>query len=99
MIFVFFSDVSLTFTAGEPNAGLQRQYKTMMIQYLERAEYLKKLIQKFQIELCVIDYSNVRDCVFIPCGHMATCFECGRTMENCPICRAKIEKVIKIFKS
>lgn len=68
------------------------------MKYLERAEYMKKLKQKFQTELCVIDFVNMRDSVFIPCGHIVTCFECGKSLKNCPICRASIEKCMKTYK-
>ena len=35
------------------------------------------------------------DTVFVPCGHMATCHDCGVRMKKkpCPICRVKIKIV------
>lgn len=51
---------------------------------------------------CVICFNASRDCFFLPCGHCAACFSCGRRIAEdhagtCPICRRKIKKVRKIF--
>lgn len=51
--------------------------------------------------LCAICFDAPRDCFFLPCGHCAVCFTCGkRIMEEagtCPICRRTMKKVKKIF--
>ncbi|GMY10591.1 E3 ubiquitin-protein ligase APD2-like isoform X2 [Fagus crenata] len=51
--------------------------------------------------LCVICFDASRDCFFLPCGHCAACFTCGKRIAeeagNCPICRRKMKKVRKIF--
>ena len=48
---------------------------------------------------CVICFSRTqRKNVLVPCGHTQFCSKCAKeNLENCPLCRAKIEKVIKIY--
>ena len=48
---------------------------------------------------CAICMEAERDCVFLPCGHVATCYPCGSGpgMGNCPICRASVDLVKKIY--
>lgn len=52
-------------------------------------------------QLCVICCDAPKDCFFIPCGHCASCFECGvRIAEvagTCPICRRRMKKVRRIY--
>ncbi|RNA05873.1 peroxisomal fatty acid beta-oxidation multifunctional AIM1-like [Brachionus plicatilis] len=52
---------------------------------------------------CAICMDMVRNSVLRPCNHMITCFDCSNLLfkrsDNCPICREKIEDVIKIFMS
>lgn len=51
--------------------------------------------------LCAICFDAPRDCFFLPCGHHASCFECGTRIAEvagtCPICRRPIKKVRKIY--
>ncbi|MED6193955.1 hypothetical protein PIB30_023971 [Stylosanthes scabra] len=51
--------------------------------------------------LCAICFDAPRDCFFLPCGHCATCFECGTRIAEaagtCPVCRRNMKKVRKIF--
>jgi len=48
---------------------------------------------------CVICFIDQRSTVFVPCGHLACCAECSdilmRKGANCPICRSKLQRVIK----
>ncbi|OIS96271.1 PREDICTED: uncharacterized protein LOC109236240 [Nicotiana attenuata] len=53
--------------------------------------------------ICVICYDNPRNCFFVPCGHCATCQECGQRIMDvessrvCPVCRRPIHKVRKLI--
>ncbi|WJX37266.1 hypothetical protein P8452_25042 [Trifolium repens] len=51
--------------------------------------------------LCVICFDVTRDCIFLPCGHFATCFACGKRVAEdtctCPICRRKLKKLRRIY--
>uniref|UniRef100_A0A915PYQ1 RING-type domain-containing protein n=1 Tax=Setaria digitata TaxID=48799 RepID=A0A915PYQ1_9BILA len=52
---------------------------------------------------CRICMNAKVNCVIYTCGHMSMCFECATETWHlngeCPICRKKIEDVIKIYKS
>ncbi|XP_016461429.2 E3 ubiquitin-protein ligase RGLG2 [Nicotiana tabacum] len=46
-------------------------------------------------QVCPICLTNPKDMAF-GCGHQ-TCCECGRALENCPICRSSIQTRIKLY--
>ena len=48
---------------------------------------------------CVVCFSRtLRKSALVPCGHTQFCQKCIKSnFENCPLCREKIEKVIKLF--
>ncbi|CAH0553941.1 unnamed protein product [Brassicogethes aeneus] len=54
---------------------------------------------------CTICYENSIDAVLYMCGHMCMCYECalqqwrGKGGGHCPLCRAVIKDVIRIYKS
>jgi len=51
--------------------------------------------------LCVICVDAPSEAVCVPCGHVAGCISCLREIENkkmgCPVCRANIDQVIKLY--
>merc|ERR1712060_187292 len=47
--------------------------------------------------ICSICLDLKSDMMFLPCQHVATCQSCSEMMENCPICRAKIDDKIRAF--
>ena len=47
---------------------------------------------------CCICCVNVKTHAFIPCGHKAICEQCcNNRYENCPLCRAPYNNIIKIY--
>lgn len=46
---------------------------------------------------CSICMDNDINAVFIPCGHIASCYSCGQGFKNCPICRVDISGVYQIY--
>ncbi|KAK9052382.1 hypothetical protein SSX86_029011 [Deinandra increscens subsp. villosa] len=46
-------------------------------------------------QLCPICLTNIKDLAF-GCGHQ-TCYECGETLDLCPICRSSIQTRIKLY--
>ncbi|CAD7082243.1 unnamed protein product [Hermetia illucens] len=48
---------------------------------------------------CKICSEQIRDVVFLPCGHVVACSECAKQCEFCPICRAKVERKHKLYYS
>ena len=52
-------------------------------------------------KLCIVCLDGDRDHIIIPCGHICVCKTCKKLYETdnatCPMCRVKVEKVIKTF--
>ena len=50
---------------------------------------------------CVICWDAQAEAVCVPCGHVAGCMECLGEVKakkwGCPVCRAEIREVIKVF--
>ena len=67
----------------------------------ELPDDLKEDLKEDQNEknLCRICYTNERNIVFLPCGHLETCPTCAKALSSCPVCRASIAKTIKIYRS
>ncbi|KAH7838424.1 hypothetical protein Vadar_026234 [Vaccinium darrowii] len=49
-------------------------------------------------DLCVICLEQEYNSVFVPCGHMCCCTVCSSHLTNCPLCRRRIEQVVKTFR-
>ncbi|KAF7989067.1 hypothetical protein HCN44_007377 [Aphidius gifuensis] len=49
--------------------------------------------------LCKICWDSPIECVILECGHMACCIECGKQMNECPICRQYVVRVVRFFKA
>ncbi|GBB99607.1 hypothetical protein RclHR1_03580014 [Rhizophagus clarus] len=53
--------------------------------------------------LCRICCDAQSNCLFMDCGHMCTCLDCGKKLEEtkneCPICRETIIKIIRVFRA
>lgn len=48
---------------------------------------------------CIICCNEERNCAFDPCGHQNTCYGCSQRLNECPICRVRIVKKLKLFKN
>jgi len=49
-------------------------------------------------ETCVICLVGPRSHVLIPCGHKLFCHSCASSLQKvCPICRAEIQSILKVF--
>jgi hypothetical protein len=48
---------------------------------------------------CVICLEGERNHAIVPCGHVILCDECSRqhTLRHCPMCRVRIQSLLKIF--
>lgn len=49
-------------------------------------------------DLCVICLEQEYNAVFIPCGHMCSCTSCSTQLLNCPLCRRRIEQVVRTYR-
>ena len=57
---------------------------------------LERLKEK---ELCIICMKEEIDTVLLECGHSSICSICSGSLSVCPICRANIVRVVKIYKA
>lgn len=59
--------------------------------------------KKYQLQykgkhnLCLTCCDNCTNATNSKCGHVVMCYECLKKCEKCPICRAPIEKIIRLF--
>ncbi|XP_074312176.1 E3 ubiquitin-protein ligase SP1 isoform X1 [Silene latifolia] len=49
-------------------------------------------------DLCVICLEQEYNAVFVPCGHMCCCTACSSHLSNCPLCRRRIDQVVRTFR-
>ena len=51
---------------------------------------------------CIICMDAAKDSVCVPCGHNAGCFACLSAVKaaggTCPVCRAALDQVIRLYK-
>ncbi|OWF44900.1 E3 ubiquitin-protein ligase RNF34-like [Mizuhopecten yessoensis] len=55
--------------------------------------------EKPEDDICKICMDAAIDCVLLECGHMISCTQCGRRLNECPICRQYVVRVVHTFKS
>lgn len=52
--------------------------------------------------ICQICLNNRIDCIFYTCGHMYCCNICalrlGENSNCCPVCRAEVQQVVKVYR-
>lgn len=75
---------------------------------LERARRLKQQLQaqaKIDVDelsdanLCKVCMAAPIDCVLLDCGHLVACTPCGKQMNECPVCRQYVIRVVKTFRA
>ncbi|KAK3583488.1 hypothetical protein CHS0354_025621 [Potamilus streckersoni] len=60
------------------------------------SEAMREFQELRDAAMCKICFVNKKNIVFIPCNHVVTCANCGTTLEQCPVCRVKIEQRTKL---
>ena len=50
-----------------------------------------------QQEACVICMDRQRNVVILECGHFCCCLECAQRINNCPVCRRSIARLVPTF--
>jgi hypothetical protein len=62
----------------------------------KKEQALKK--KKEEVPMCIVCISARAEYAITPCGHMCACVSCYKKIsDNCPVCRASIDQIIKIF--
>ena len=46
---------------------------------------------------CTICLDDDADYAAVPCGHRCLCFNCSKTVSQCPMCRTTISAVLRVF--
>ena len=56
-------------------------------------------IKNLEIKVtCVVCQTNMRNVVFVPCNHLATCISCSKSLsKTCPLCRGQFTSKNRIF--
>ena len=55
---------------------------------------------KHPSKTCNVCYSRPQPHAMLPCGHFGMCFNCAirsKDRGRCPVCRADIEQIVKIY--
>ena len=48
---------------------------------------------------CVVCMDRPRNVVILDCGHICCCLECARQVNNCPVCRRPIARLVPTYHS
>jgi hypothetical protein len=63
-----------------------------------REEKKEQALKNKDALMCVVCISARAEYAITPCGHMCACVTCYKKITgNCPVCRASIDQIIKIF--
>jgi len=49
------------------------------------------------VRVCSICMSQPRNVVFLPCGHVCACVQCGSRLPSCPVCRRVVQSTSAIY--
>ena len=49
------------------------------------------------LDNCCICLSRVKEYACVPCYHMCICVACKDRVDTCPLCRANVTRIVKIF--
>lgn len=49
-------------------------------------------------DVCKICWDATIDCVLLECGHMCTCTNCAKKLNECPICREHVVRCVHVFR-
>ena len=64
----------------------------------DKDEELRREIQQLRDERsCKICLENEASIVFLPCGHLSCCSTCAPSLTKCPVCRARIDALVRAF--
>ena len=85
--------------SGDDEADEQQQ--ALLKVQTENAD-LKNKLKELQLHLerkkeCVICQDADKCVALFPCNHLALCAECQHLVDECPICREKIEEKKTLF--
>ncbi len=62
-----------------------------------KIEYLRKVSVKENA--CNLCFDHIANVILLPCEHCGFCNTCADQLENCPLCRVRIENKITLFEA
>lgn len=91
--------IDLTQLSDEELEGFQRQVEQDYANV--KARINKELADRKDkaANQCKICMEAANNTAFVPCGHHVACATCAEKLKVCPICRAAVTSVLKLFKS
>lgn len=61
----------------------------------------QQAIQMSGQDMCCVCMDRPKEAIFTPCGHRSVCHECGIALQDlgrrCPVCRASIGAVVRVY--
>lgn len=89
----FYCGVTLDEWSKQSNIKLRHLMASSECTYIKACNYSEKMSRNRRCIVCMNQNYNV---VLISCFHICCCLTCAFELENCPCCRKKIEKIIKV---
>ena len=90
--------IQMEVAAAMRNAGLGRQ---QLQQDQQSGDLETRGHSPCRTGSCLVCLDNARDTLFYSCGHYCACSHCARELKmqkkGCPVCRAPINDVVRVF--
>ena len=72
---------------------------------IEIADHLEKeYTKRFPVQTakegetsCSICFENLCQAALVPCGHSGFCGKCCIGLQTCPMCRAKVDSILRVY--
>jgi hypothetical protein len=74
---------------------LEEYENSLKLQQTQLEDY--KSLLELSEDFCCVCYSQPRQKVFVPCGHIAVCASCVLNTKTCPVCRGMITKSYNFY--
>lgn len=56
-----------------------------------------KLKEMQDADVCLVCCENQVNCVLLGCGHKVFCYRCAFQFQDCPVCRCKVDRIIRCY--
>ena len=93
-----FKDMSMEDSNLKKSDILQDSECPEKLKDIERPDLLREENERLKSErLCVVCLTKDKNVLLLPCAHLTTCLECSFNMQNCPLCRSKIQATVRTY--
>ena len=90
-------DVNQEVQVQEAQNNAEQESKTNRVEPASSGQ--TKLEQLVELRKCKVCHKEDASMVFVPCGHLVCCVECGNKVNRCPVCHFFIKKRICSYMS